>query len=125
MLKLGAKSDRTIHVRSRLSIPRADVRHKVSIEGKVIFSPSATFILDCMIVDLSFSGAKIELKEEQQLPIEILLFESYKQNIYECHVQWQDKQFAGVNFIDLYSQSARRALMENFLSELMENDQPA
>jgi hypothetical protein len=113
MLKLGAESGRTIRTRSRFSIPRADIRHKVSVEGKLILSPSAPIILNCLIVDLSFSGAKVEIKDQYQLPKQVLLFESYKQNIYECRVQWQDKHIADLYFIDLYSQSSRRVLMRN------------
>ena len=124
MFKLGANSGRTIRIHnSRLSIPRSENRHRVDIAGKLILLPRKTITIDCVIVDLSTNGAKVKLRDEQQLPVQVLLFESYKQNIYECRVKWQDQQKAGLSFVDVYAKSARRALIEDCSLGLIEDEQ--
>ncbi len=123
MFKPGANSSRTIRIQSRFSIPRSEGRHRVEIAGKLILPPQNTITIDCLIIDLSIGGAKVELLEMRQLPIQILLFENLRQNIYECRVKWQDKQKAGLSFVDIYSKSARRALIDDYSLGLIENEQ--
>ncbi len=113
MLKLGTDSGRTIRIRSRLSIPRTEIRQSNPIPGKLIVSPEAPIVICCAITDLSSSGAELELDQEQHLPEMMLLFETFRQNIYECRLYWQEKQLAGLSLLDLCSQSARRILMQD------------
>ena len=117
------KGRRTVYVRSRLSIPRAETRHHVSIPGKLIISGLVPTTINCKIVDLSVGGAKLKLSEEFQLPERMLLFESYKQNIYECHIKWQKQLSVGVSFLDLYSNTARRTLIEDCSLGLLDTEE--
>ncbi|MGF1622069.1 MAG: PilZ domain-containing protein [Rhodomicrobiaceae bacterium] len=92
---------------------RLHEREKVSIKGKLVCIADKSYTLDCMIVDLSPGGARVELDEECMIPDELLLFERDNQNIYECLVRWRNGRQAGLHFIDLCSKAVRQALMDD------------
>ena len=92
---------------------RLHERESVSIKGKLVCVADKSYTLDCMIVDLSQGGARVELREEGEIPDEVLLFEMDKQNIYECLVRWRKGRQAGLHFIDICSKAVRQALMDD------------
>lgn len=92
---------------------RLHERESVSIKGKLVCVTDKSYTLDCMIVDLSQGGARVELREEGEIPEEVLLFEMDKQNIYECLVRWRKGRQAGLHFIDICSKAVRQALMDD------------
>jgi hypothetical protein len=91
---------------------RETTRHIVSVRGKVIIPAGIPQVFGCLILDLSVEGAKIQLDDDHPLPDKIMLFESHRQNIYECVVRWRKERIAGVNFIDVCQNAVRRALLE-------------
>jgi hypothetical protein len=91
---------------------RETTRHIVSIRGKVIIPAGIPQAFGCLILDFSVEGAKIQLDEDHPLPEKIMLFESHRQNIYECVIRWRKERVAGVNFIDVCQSALRRTLLE-------------
>ena len=104
---------------------RLHEREHVTVAGKLICVAEKHYTLDCMIVDLSQSGARIEFPEERTIPDEVLLFEMGNQNIYECLVRWRKGKQAGLQFIDVCSKAVRQALLDDEALELIERSEPS
>jgi hypothetical protein len=101
---------------------RATLRHEVSVRGAIIdgsCDPART--IGCGIVDLSLGGAKIELDEDCPLPDRVMLYESSRENVYECSIRWRDGRTIGLGFVDIVSLSARRALISEASQGVVES----
>lgn len=90
---------------------RSEIRHEVQIGGKLIWSDGAR-IMDCVIVDLSTSGACVETASTAILPEKLDLFEGKSGNVFECQVRWKNVSRAGLLFLDMSTRSKRQALIE-------------
>ena len=101
---------------------RATLRHDVSVRGAIIIKAGqATSTIGCLIIDLSLGGARVKLDEHNLLPSKVLLFEAHRENVYECSVRWQDGPAVGLSFLDQFTVSARRALIEEVSNGLLES----
>jgi hypothetical protein len=90
---------------------RALPRFKVRIPAKLMWATGAK---DCVITDLSESGARVDMAEFTSLPDKVDLFESKGGNIFECLVRWQAAAVIGLQFVDFCSRTKRRALIEQY-----------
>ena len=77
---------------------RIEPRHSVSIEGVLIDMKNTARRIDCMITDLSESGARIARQCETMLPDQVMLFEAHNGNIFESEVRWRRDKEAGLRF---------------------------
>jgi hypothetical protein len=67
----------------------------------IIANPEAT--IDCMILDFSDSGAKLQMTEVDIITARFKLFVPDIDHIYECEVVWRDGQNVGVKFTNSMS----------------------
>lgn len=101
---------------------RASLRHDVSVRGAVIVKVGdATRTAGCLILDLSLGGAKVELDEDGPLPDKVLLYESHRENVYECSIRWRDGRSVGLSFLDQIALSERRALISEVSHGVVES----
>jgi hypothetical protein len=88
---------------------RQDQRFQVRIAGRLMWAAGTT---ECVIVDLSESGARVDTYCFSKLPQTLHLFESKSGNIFECQVRWQQGHLLGLQFVDVCGAGKRRELIE-------------
>ena len=76
---------------------RRSGRKAVKIGASAIIANSEATI-DCMILDFSDSGAKLQMTEVDIITARFKLFVPEIDHIYECEVVWRDGQNLGVKF---------------------------
>ena len=83
------------------SLPFADrrmhPRKNVSIGTSAILAVSDA-VVDCTILDISQSGAKLETPRLDIVPARLKLFVPENDFIYNCEVVWRDGSYLGVKF---------------------------
>jgi hypothetical protein len=77
---------------------RNQTRKKVEKAGRVIFNGSQG-IVDCIILDISEGGAKLQFPGRQVLPRTFTL-QLHDGTVTECEVRWAKDSFFGVRFLD-------------------------
>lgn len=83
---------------------RQNIRMKTFLRGRIIFNGGASS-MDCLIRDLSASGARLEISESSALPE---VFDLYVQNRDATHratLRWRRDGGVGVTFDDAKSKS--------------------
>jgi hypothetical protein len=74
-------------------------RHTIYREG-MIYSTSGARICPCVMRNVSFGGAQLELKRETELPTEFVLALSEKGEVRRwCKIMWQFSTVLGVKFV--------------------------
>ena len=73
-------------------------RRRTLLAARVSYNDGAT-VFDCMIRDLSLSGARISLSRDVPLPTQIYLINIKDQLAYQSIVVWNKKGQAGVHFL--------------------------
>jgi hypothetical protein len=97
-------------MQDRRSAPRYEVR----IDAK-IFSPDMSFCADCIIRDLSETGALVSTVVAAQLPPRVYLWESKSNSLIECEPRWQkNNKLFGLRMIDGSDRTRRAALIEQY-----------
>jgi hypothetical protein len=76
---------------------RGSARHRVLLSGKIVYDAGA-ITLDCMIRDLSASGAKVRLAGAVALPAELYLIDLKSGVAYEGRVAWRRLPEIGLHF---------------------------
>jgi hypothetical protein len=83
---------------------RVHPRREVSIETRLFLRGAShrevATIIPCRIVDVSESGAKIELPFPYRLPPRVYLLRDEKESIFECGTMWQVSQEVGLAFVE-------------------------
>ena len=88
---------------------RALPRKEVYKPGRLIFADgSAT--LDCLIVDVSEGGARVQTDLRLALPDRIFLWQGDTADILDCEVRWQLGNEAGLCIVDTCGRQMRKAL---------------
>jgi len=67
---------------------RGPGRKKVYLRGKVVYGNNGEFSLECLIHDLSTTGARIGLKKNEFIPKHFHLIDLQSSVIYEATVMW-------------------------------------
>jgi hypothetical protein len=90
---------------------RAFPRYDVEIEGRLIFA-DGSFVLDCMIMDISESGARIKTALDVAAPPRVYLWQAKTATVFECEVRWQERKLIGLLFVDICGRQMRKSLIE-------------
>lgn len=77
---------------------RSEPREPVSIRARVMHGPSLALWADCVIRDLSASGAKIELSHFYKLPPRFVLLRFDIGIAFEVVLKWRRADLAGMAF---------------------------
>jgi hypothetical protein len=85
---------------------RAEPRQSVSIRARVLQGQGLTMWADCVIKDLSASGAKIELSHFYKLPPRFVLLHLEAGVAYEVVLKWRRADLAGMAFEHRHSLEA-------------------
>jgi len=76
---------------------RKQSRRRVLKEGKIVFADGLR-VLDCVIRDMSESGAKLLIANTVSLPDAFYLFEKSSSLLYPASVAWRQPNSIGVEF---------------------------
>lgn len=90
---------------------RSQQRHDVHLAGELIWAGGSER-RRCTIRDISLDGARIDTGFYVNVPPKVFLLETKSQNLFECQVRWQQSEQIGLYFIDVGTQSLRRALIQ-------------
>ena len=79
-------------------VTRRESRKRTILTGKLALSRGA-FTIDCIIIDLSKSGARIRIEEGAEIGGEVLLVHLREQVAFETRVAWRNGRDIGLEFI--------------------------
>jgi hypothetical protein len=82
-----------------MSEHRREVRQKTFLKGRIIFNKGASS-MDCLVRDLSASGARLALTETTTLPEGFDLYIPQKEKTYRASLCWRRADGIGVTFAD-------------------------
>lgn len=80
---------------------RREARKRTLMSGRIVHQDGAAS-LDCTILDLSASGARIRTAHGHTLPSHFHLINMRDRTAHEANVVWQKDQFAGLRFDSTY-----------------------
>jgi hypothetical protein len=86
-------------------------RYDVEIEGRLIFADGSC-VLDCVIIDISESGARIKTALDVTAPPRVYLWQAKTATVFECEVRWQERKLIGLLFVDICGRQMRKSLIE-------------
>ncbi|GJD59242.1 PilZ domain-containing protein [Methylobacterium dankookense] len=78
---------------------RQEVRQRVFLKGRIRFNNGASS-MDCLVRDLSATGARISLSETATLPEVFDLYIPQKDRTYRATLRWRREDGVGVTFED-------------------------
>lgn len=79
---------------------RQNVRMRTFLKGKVVFNNGCS-TMDCLIRDMSGTGARLELSETTTLPEVFDLYIQNKDQTFRSTLRWRRANGVGVTFDDL------------------------
>lgn len=82
-----------------MSEHRIEPRKRVFLKGRIVFNGGASS-MDCLVRDLSGTGARMALSETTMLPEAFDLFIPQKDRTYRCKLAWRREDGIGVTFAD-------------------------
>jgi hypothetical protein len=71
-----------------VSDERAGARKRVLRGGKIVYGEAGEFSLDCLIHDVSDTGARISLKPNEFIPTSFYLIDAQRGLAYEAAASW-------------------------------------
>jgi hypothetical protein len=77
---------------------RRSVRHRSFLGAKLVYGDGA-FTIDCIVKDVSDTGARIKLPEGQAVPDQVYLVELRSGIAYEARVTWKRHPEIGLEFV--------------------------
>lgn len=90
---------------------RQEVRQRVFLKGRIRFNNGASS-MDCLVRDLSSSGARIALSETATLPEVFDLYIPQKERTYRATLRWRREDGVGVTFDEPPTKTASPAAPE-------------
>ncbi len=90
---------------------RSQARYEVCLEGEIIWGGGKRR-QRCVIRDISLNGARVDTQHFVDVPDRFFLHEKTDDGLFECDLKWHQGGMMGVFFIDVGSQSQRRALIK-------------
>ena len=78
---------------------RIETRQRVFLKGRIVFNNGASS-MDCLVRDMSATGARVSLSETTTLPEAFELYIPQKDRTYRCKLAWRREDGVGVNFVD-------------------------
>jgi two-component system chemotaxis response regulator CheY len=86
-------------IETELNNRRRHVRHRVVKGGQLVYAHGASTV-ECLVRDLSESGARIQVANAQDIPAEIVLSFDDGRGSRPCVVKWRRNNELGVEFGD-------------------------
>ncbi|KQP80505.1 PilZ domain-containing protein [Methylobacterium sp. Leaf117] len=84
---------------------RKEARQRTFLKGRIIFNKGAS-TMDCLVRDLSASGARLALTETPTLPESFDLYIPQKAKTYRASLCWRRADGIGVTFADEAAQAS-------------------
>ncbi|MFY9291757.1 MAG: PilZ domain-containing protein [Methylorubrum rhodinum] len=84
---------------------RQDIRKRTFLKGRILFNKGASS-MDCLIRDLSETGARLELSETSTLPEVFDLYIPQKDETFRCTLRWRRDGGVGIAFADHHAKPA-------------------
>lgn len=78
---------------------RKQIRQKTFLKGRILFNKGASS-MDCLVRDMSISGARLALTETSTLPESFELFIPQKGRTYRAQLCWRRSDGIGITFLD-------------------------
>jgi hypothetical protein len=85
--------------RDSMSEHRRESRLRTFLKGRIIFNKGAS-TMDCLVRDLSPSGARLALTETSTLPESFDLYIPQKDRTYRASLCWRRADGIGITFVD-------------------------
>ncbi|CAA2105032.1 hypothetical protein MBUL_02990 [Methylobacterium bullatum] len=82
-----------------MSDNRKEARQRTFLKGRIIFNNGASS-MDCLVRDMSATGARLALTETATLPEVFDLFIPQKERTYKANLRWRRADGIGVAFVD-------------------------
>ncbi|WP_375465957.1 PilZ domain-containing protein [uncultured Methylobacterium sp.] len=76
---------------------RSEARQRVFLKGRIIFNNGASS-MDCLVRDLSASGARLALSQSATLPEMFELYIPQKERTFRSFLRWRREDGVGVTF---------------------------
>lgn len=84
---------------------RQNVRMRTFLRGRIVYNGGASS-MDCLVRDLSATGARLELSETSPLPEVFDLYIQNKDQTFRSTMRWRRDSGVGVTFDDAVAKSA-------------------
>ncbi len=78
---------------------RQDIRKRTFLKGRILFNKGASS-MDCLIRDMSETGARLELSETSTLPEVFDLYIPQKDETFRATLRWRRDGGVGIAFAD-------------------------
>lgn len=78
---------------------RREVRQRTFLKGRILFNKGASS-MDCLVRDMSASGARLALTETTTLPESFDLYIPQKDKTYRSTLAWRRADGVGITFLD-------------------------
>lgn len=78
---------------------RSETRQRVFLKGRIIFNNGASS-MDCLVRDLSASGARLALSESSTLPEIFDLYIPQKDRTFRSTLRWRRADSVGITFAE-------------------------
>jgi hypothetical protein len=82
-----------------MSEHRREIRQRTFLKGRIIFNKGASS-MDCLVRDLSSTGARLALSETTTLPENFELYIPQKERTYRATLCWRRADGIGIAFTD-------------------------
>jgi hypothetical protein len=109
----------------QVQVPDHDLRRSARMRtffgGKIVFNEGA-YSHDCIVRDMSDSGARIEISEVRMMPRRFYFLTTMAEVAYDSELVWRTRMLAGIKFreaIDLATNNdPKLRRLKNIASEL-------
>lgn len=82
-----------------MSDNRRETRQRTFLKGRIIFNNGASS-MDCLVRDMSATGARLALTETATLPEQFELYIPQKERTYRSSLRWRRSDGIGIAFVD-------------------------
>jgi hypothetical protein len=82
-----------------MSEHRREIRQRTFLKGRIVFNKGASS-MDCLVRDMSASGARLSLSETTTLPDAFELYIPQKDKTYRSTLAWRRQDSVGITFLD-------------------------
>ncbi|WP_375408456.1 PilZ domain-containing protein [uncultured Methylobacterium sp.] len=82
-----------------MSEHRRETRQRTFLKGRIIFNNGASS-MDCLVRDMSMSGARLALSQSAVLPEAFDLYIPQKERTYRSSLRWRRSDGIGITFAD-------------------------
>jgi uncharacterized protein YceH (UPF0502 family) len=96
---------------------RASPRLRSLLKGKLIYNNRLS-TLDCVVRDISATGARLALAQHNVLPDQFELYVPLKERTYTVQVRWRAEEDIGVMFLEKQETAATASPSDDLLARI-------